>query len=95
MTDDHRFVDSAGQVVEGKGACVAAWTGFFEACPDYRNVFDEISVRDDLVVIRGRSECSVRELDGPALWSARIADGKVSEWRVYEDNATNRRMLQL
>ena len=39
MTDDHRFIDSAGQVVDGKQACVEAWRGFFAAFPDYRNHF--------------------------------------------------------
>jgi ketosteroid isomerase-like protein len=95
MTDDHRFVDSAGQVVEGKAACLDAWTGFFAAYPDYRNEFENVVVRDRVVTIRGRSVCSVPELDGPALWSARVADGKVSEWRVHEDNAANRGALNL
>ena len=95
MTDDHRFLDSAGNLVEGRAACVAAWSGFFEAFPDYRNVFGTISEHGDQVVIRGHSECSVPELDGPALWSARVTDGKVSEWRVYEDNALNRGSLNL
>ena len=31
MTDDHRFIDSAGAVVAGKPACAEAWRGFFAA----------------------------------------------------------------
>jgi hypothetical protein len=34
-------------------------------------------------------------LNGPALWSVQIADGKVREWRVYDDNAANCGALNL
>jgi ketosteroid isomerase-like protein len=40
MTDTHRFIDSAGTTVDGKAACLDAWRGFFDAFPDYRNIFD-------------------------------------------------------
>jgi SnoaL-like domain len=33
MTETHRFIDAAGVTVEGKGACVEAWRGFFVAFP--------------------------------------------------------------
>jgi ketosteroid isomerase-like protein len=95
MSDDHRFVDTVGSVTRGKDACVAAWRGFFDSFPEYRNVFDAATAHDDLVVVRGRSECSEPTLDGPALWAVRIAGGKVSEWRVYDDNAANRGALNL
>jgi hypothetical protein len=32
-------------------------------------------------------------LDGPAIWTASAADGKVSEWRVYQDTPSNRSHL--
>jgi ketosteroid isomerase-like protein len=93
MTVDHRFVDSAGVVTEGKPACLEAWRGFFTSFPEYRNHFDEVGTHDDLVVVRGRSRCDTPELDGPALWSARVLNGLVSEWRVHDDTAANRRAL--
>jgi SAM-dependent methyltransferase len=85
MDDDHRFIDSAGSTVTGKPACLEAWRGFFDAFPDYRNVF--VSVRsqtEGIVDVLGHSECSVPELDGPARWRAVVADGLVVEWRVFE-----------
>lgn len=30
MTESHRFIDSAGETVEGRSACVGAWRGFFD-----------------------------------------------------------------
>ena len=83
MTDTHRFIDSAGGTVEGKPACVEAWRGFFDAFADYRNVFEDAAeVESGVVLVRGRSECSVQELDGPAEWRAVVRGGRVEEWRV-------------
>ena len=78
MTDDHTFIDAAEGVVAGKPECVAAWRGFFEAFPDYRNVFTTLTVRDDVVAIVGHSLCSELSLAGPALWAAIIRDGRVA-----------------
>jgi ketosteroid isomerase-like protein len=85
MSDDHRFVDPAGSAVEGRQACGAAWRSFFDAFPDYRNVFDRIvSVAPGHVVVDGRSECSEALLEGPARWYATVANGLVVEWRVED-----------
>ena len=81
MAPDHTFVDSSGAGERGRDAVVAAWSRFFDRFPDYRNVFEAIDVRDDLVVVTGRSECPVEALDGPAIWTARVRDGLVTEWR--------------
>ena len=84
MADNHRFIDSAGSTVSGKSACLEAWRGFFEAFPDYRNVFDSLhSPSEGIVEISGRSECSVPALTGPARWRARVKYGLLVEWRVF------------
>jgi ketosteroid isomerase-like protein len=94
MTDGHTFVDSAGTVLAGSDRVLGAWRGFFDAFPDYRNEWaEEIPVRDGVVAI-GRSVCATEPaLDGPAIWKATIAGGKVAEWRVLKDTPTNRRRL--
>jgi ketosteroid isomerase-like protein len=84
MTDDHTFVDSAGTVA-GKAACVEAWRGFFEAFPDYRNVFTSQvadGADDAVVTIEGHSECADPRLAGPARWTAVVREGKVARWQV-------------
>jgi ketosteroid isomerase-like protein len=94
MTDDHRFVDSAGQAVSGRQACRDAWSGFFAAFPGYRNVLDSVGERDGVVVVTGRSVCSEHpDLAGPALWTARVDGGLVAEWRVYDDTPETRAEL--
>ena len=96
MADGHTFVDSAGTVLEGTERVVAAWRGFFDAFPDYRNEWaEEIPIRDGLIAV-GRSVCATEPaLDGPAIWKAKIAGGKVTEWRVLEDTPANRRRLRI
>jgi ketosteroid isomerase-like protein len=93
MTDDHAFIDTAGHAVHGKSACLEAWREFFKLFPDYRNVFDRLIVQDNRVVVVGRSTCSDRRLNGPALWASTARDGRLAEWRVYEDTPNNRRVL--
>jgi hypothetical protein len=56
-------------------------------------VFDSLVVEEDQVVVVGHSLCSDARLDGPSLWVAKPSDGKLAEWRVYEDTPANRRML--
>ena len=90
MTDTHRFIDAAGTAVEGRAACLAAWRGFFDAFPDYRNVFDTVDdVGSAVVIARGRSECSFAALQGPATWRAVVRDGLVDVWQVSEPAPTS------
>jgi ketosteroid isomerase-like protein len=93
MSDDHTFIDSEGSSVSGKEACVAAWRGFFESFPGYRNVFSSLTARGGAVTIVGHSVCSVPSLAGPALWTATVHEDKVTEWRVYTDTAQTRSAL--
>ena len=93
MTEDHVFVDSAGAVIAGRALCLDAWRTFFDLFPDYRNAFRSMAGRGDRVAVLGASTCSDRRLDGPAIWTARIADGKVREWRVHKDDPANRAAL--
>ena len=93
MTEDHKFIDSAGDVDYGREEMTQGWRDFFKSFPDYRNLFSRIETRDDLVVIQGRSVCKYEPLDGPAIWTARARDGLMAEWRVYLDTEENRRKL--
>ncbi|MEV7000995.1 nuclear transport factor 2 family protein [Streptomyces sp. NPDC093982] len=95
MSDDHTFIDTAGNTVSGKGACIEAWRAFFAAFADYRNVFTDLTVGDEVVSVSGYSLCSRAELAGPALWTARVTGGLVGEWRVRTDSPAARRELGL
>jgi ketosteroid isomerase-like protein len=94
MTDDHTFIDSASASVHGKSRVVEAWRGFFALFPDYRTIFELVESRDQLVAIMGRSTCSEPQLNGPALWTAKIRGNQVAEWCVYKDTPENRTALR-
>lgn len=93
MTEDHTFIDSSNEVHEGKEMMIKGWQDFFNSYPDYRNIFQIVYVRNDLVIMLGYSVCSHDPLEGPAIWSAKLRDGRLSEWRVYLDNPENRANL--
>ena len=96
MTDDHRFVDVAGTTVVGRSACLEAWRSFFDTFPTYRNEFATVEERNGVVVITGRSVCRDHpDLDGPAIWTARVVGSAVAEWRVHDATAAVRARLGL
>ena len=95
MTEDHTFIDTADHSVQGKQQVVEAWRGFFALFPDYRNIFERVELRHSLVAISGYSTCSEPQLDGPALWTAKLRGEQVAEWRVYHDTPDNRKLLAL
>jgi ketosteroid isomerase-like protein len=95
MTPEHRFIDAAGAVVEGKDACRKAWRGFFDAFPDYRNEVTDLSARGSVIAMAGASRCSDSRLEGPALWRAVAEGGRLSEWQVFDDTLETRGELGL
>jgi ketosteroid isomerase-like protein len=95
MTEDHVFIDSSDDIHRGKESLIKGWADFFNQYPDYLNHFSVVESRGDLVLVIGQSTCSFESLDGPALWTAKIENDLVAEWRVYLDTAENRGKLNL
>jgi ketosteroid isomerase-like protein len=94
MTDGHAFVDSDGNVLAGKAEVLNAWKGFFMAFPDYRNEWSKVIPAGATVIAVGRSFCSTEPaLAGPAIWRARTAGDKLSEWCVFDDTPISRGQL--
>jgi ketosteroid isomerase-like protein len=83
MTEDHTFIDNSGEITKGKDVMKEGWRRFFEKYPDYKNTFTSVVVQENVVVMVGYSTCSYKPLDGPNIWTAKIRQGLVSEWRVY------------
>jgi hypothetical protein len=94
MTPDHTLVVHGQIDANTSRQASTAWSEFFRRYPDYRNRFDRVELRDDLVIMIGRSECpNEPALRGPAIWTARIADDLVAEWQVMADSSESRTML--
>lgn len=94
MTEDHIFIDSENDVDEGKAVMTERWRNF-ASFPDYRNIFTQVIVRENRVIMVGYSTCSYGPLDGPAIWTANVRNGLISEWRIYKDTEKNRENLSL
>lgn len=95
MAEDHLFIDSSDDVHKGKEMMVKGWNDFFNQYPDYRNHFSVVESRNNLVLVIGHSTCSHESLDGPALWTAKVENDLIAEWRVYLDTVENRQKLGL
>ena len=89
------FIDKEGTQIKGKQACEKAWNAFFNLFADYKNIFESIICHDDIVIMQGQSLCSDKRLDGKAIWTAKISNNKISEWRVYNDTPELRQALKL
>jgi ketosteroid isomerase-like protein len=93
MSEDHTFIDSAGEKVMGRKDCIANWERFFTQFPDYKNNFEHMEIQGNVVITFGHSRCSDERLNGPALWTAAIKNNAIQEWRVYSDTAENRKLI--
>jgi uncharacterized protein (TIGR02246 family) len=103
MTPGHRFVDSLGNVVEGREKMRAGWAGYFRMVPDYSIVVEETFWDGPVVVMLGKAR-GTYSTDGelkaenrwetPAAWRAVVEGGLVAEWRVYADNEPMRKLMR-
>jgi ketosteroid isomerase-like protein len=91
MSEDHTFIDRAGEIDKGKESMTKGWIEFFENFPDYRNTFTRVESRDDLVIAIGYAYWSEENQHDPVIWTAKIENDLVVEWRVYEDTEENRK----
>ena len=55
MAPDHRFVDLAGDVEEGRDVMRAGWAQYFARFPDYMIHISHFFVREDTVIFVGRT----------------------------------------
>lgn len=95
MTDDHVFIDTANNRIEGKSDNITqAWEPFFKFYPGYRNIFEKVITRGSSVIMQGYSICSDEILNNVhAIWIAEIVNSKVSRWQIYPDTPENRHLF--
>ena len=95
MTDNHVFVDSLGNEVQGREKMKAGWQGYFAFCPDYWVTHESIFGEGRSVAVFGAAGGTIatngkllseNKWRTPAAWLAVVESGLVKEWRVYADN---------
>ena len=103
MTPDHRFVDSLGNVIEGRDKLRAAWSGYFAMVPDYRITIDTTFAEGYEAIlcgVAGGTYAPGGKLDPANAWStpvairAKIDIERVAEWQVYADNEPIREKMR-
>jgi len=95
MADDHLFIDSQDNKMEGKEKMRNAWSEYFRLFPDYKIEIEEIFEKDSSICIIGHASGTYKNLHNtnnsnhwriPAAWKAVIKDNQVKHWQVYADN---------
>jgi 3-methyladenine DNA glycosylase AlkD/ketosteroid isomerase-like protein len=91
MTEEHTFIDIAGCVHQGREMMRDGWAEYFTACPEYTIYVSQIIVVGDTVVLFGSTTGShlhlppEAEFRDTAIWTAKIENDRVAEWRIYDD----------
>jgi ketosteroid isomerase-like protein len=96
ITEDHTFIDSAGEACNGIEQMRRAWSEYFKMFPDYAIEAPEFVISGDTVILLGKAsgtyttDGSLRQENHwqiPAAWKAVIADDKIKLWQVFADNS--------
>ncbi|HEY0557073.1 MAG TPA: nuclear transport factor 2 family protein [Thermoanaerobaculia bacterium] len=103
MAQDHRFIDSLGQVITGRETMRGGWRGYFGMVQGYRLVPELWLCDGPTVVMLGTAGGtyspegalgSGREWSCPAACRALVSGQMVEEWRVYADNEPLRQLMR-
>ena len=95
MSEGHTFINRKGHVDEGKEMMTKGWVDFFKSFPDYRNTFESVQSQGSLVGLYGYATWEVGADPDYAIWTARIENDLVAEWRIYEDTQGNKKLFNL
>jgi len=95
MTEDHVFIDSVGNTVQGREKMHAGWRGYYSFCPDYWVTHEEILGNGNIVAVFGAAGGTIaangklppeNKWRTSAAWLAVVENGLVKKWQVYADN---------
>jgi ketosteroid isomerase-like protein len=93
MSEDHTFIERDGSSHGLKSYMVEGWKQFFEMFPLYRNTFNQVKAEGNRVFVLGFAYWSENKPYDPVIWTARIDNNLVTEWRIYVDSPENRQMF--
>ena len=103
MSEDHRFIDSLGEPIEGRESMRDAWRRYFEMMPAYTIEVGEVLAKGNVVALLGKASGTYRVggergaetyWETPAAWRAVVREGRIAEWQVYADNEPVRRLMR-
>jgi ketosteroid isomerase-like protein len=103
MTEDHRFIDSGGQVFEGREEMKQGWLRYLNMVPDYRIHISAVFDSENSAVLIGKASGTYtangdlkpeNRWETPGAWRAVVSGDKVKEWQVYADNEPIREIMR-
>jgi len=103
MSEQHRFIDAFGAIVQGREQMRQAWIGYFHLVPDYQILLEEVFEYGNAVVAFGTAGGTYapngelleqNKWQVPAAWRASVSDNFLTEWRVYADNEPLRQLMR-
>jgi ketosteroid isomerase-like protein len=103
LTDNHRFIDSLGNVIRGGDEVVAGFAAYFKMVPDYRIAVADMLAAGNTVLVWGSArgsyvpqgqDAALGHWQMPAAWRAIVRQGRVAEWQVYADNEPIRALMR-
>ena len=94
MSEDYRFINSAGDTFRGKAFMRATWRAHFVQYPDFQIRVDRVLADDEAVGLFGMAQGTLNS-DGqileenhwevPAAFLGIARDGKMLHWQVFSD----------
>ena len=95
MSEDHVFIDSLGNTMQGREKMRAGWRGYYSFCPDYWVTHEEILGNGNIVAVFGAAGGTIaangelppeNKWRTSAAWLAVVENSLVKKWQVYADN---------
>jgi limonene-1,2-epoxide hydrolase len=94
MSDDYRFINSAGDTFRGKAFMRATWRAHFVQYPDFQIRIDRVLADEEAVGLFGTAQGTLNA-DGqileenhwevPAAFLGIARDGRMLHWQVFSD----------
>lgn len=94
MSEDYRFINSAGDTFRGKAFMRATWRAHFAQYPDFQIKVERVIADDDGVAVFGVAQGTLIR-DGqifdenhweiPSAFLGVARDGKMTHWQVFSD----------
>lgn len=102
MTDNHVFIDLAGDRVVGRDRMLNAWEGYMKAFPDYRIYISDIFADEDKVILYGSTTGSHLDLaddeefvNEKFVWLSEIYKDKVALWQTFKNSPQIQNELEI
>ncbi|MFZ5981603.1 MAG: nuclear transport factor 2 family protein [Candidatus Zixiibacteriota bacterium] len=103
MTEDHQFIDSSGEVLEGREPMKHGWRGYFAMVPDYLIKVTEIFHNGSTVVFLGTASGTFKKgvtlksenyWEIPAAWKVVVYGEQIRVWQIYCDSEPVRAIMR-